>query len=205
MLRNGRVTESWWVSSPSPSSDSSRLAFPHRENTRVRPDGQVKLTGEERRAGMSLCRVPFAPNPEDLSGNWQVEIPNTCCHCTDLLPTGFPICPCQGVHTQNRSLCTMMELNTDVCWESKSSLVPSAPLLLLRRQDIQVGHQMENRKLHGAPVSLPPNVLFFMGSFRTWDDPWWNPKIIYHFDNTAVKSPSPGLPGGGSLNWRAFL
>lgn len=68
MLRKGKVTESWWVSSPSPRSDSSRLAFPHRESTRVRPDGQVKLTGEERSAGMSLCRVSFAPNPEDLSG-----------------------------------------------------------------------------------------------------------------------------------------
>ena len=68
-----------------------------RERERKNTDRLVKLTGEERDTpGTSLSRALLPPNQEDLTANWQLGIPRTCCHLPKPPVLQLPCLPLPG-------------------------------------------------------------------------------------------------------------
>lgn len=92
MLKNEKGIESWPLSPLSPGTNPSKtrrvLTFTHtwRETERMRDrrgerEQADRPNGEDRDTpGTSLSRAQFPPNQEDLTDNWQLGIPSTCCH-----------------------------------------------------------------------------------------------------------------------------
>lgn len=69
----------------------------HSQRERENTDKLVKLTREERDTpGTSLSRAPLPPNQEDLTANWQLGIPRTCCHLSKPPVLQLPRLPLQG-------------------------------------------------------------------------------------------------------------